>query len=159
VSCCRAPSSTAKEPLPLDARSSLRESYSRRSRRGPGGPIPSGDRLAQQEGDRGSADETAGDDQLASRTCRPGACALDQRLGERLRRRAGPVERAMRLRNQFPGAQPTSPRAQWRSRRGVASRSIWWKRAIDRLPGRVHEAAWRHCFGEASRRQVTLSCG
>ena len=39
-----------------------------------------------------------GNNQLAPGTCRPRACALDQRLGEGLRSRAGPIEVRARLR-------------------------------------------------------------
>jgi hypothetical protein len=103
-------SRTAEESLSLDARSGLRESCSRRGRRDFGGPIPSRNILAQQEGDRGYACATGGSYQLTSRTCWPRACALDQRLGEGLWRTAGPVTMTAHTRATALGGPPCSQR-------------------------------------------------
>jgi hypothetical protein len=43
-------------------------------------------------------------------------------------------------------------RAQRRSRTGVGSHRSGGSTALDRPPGMVHEAAWRHCFREASQK-------
>jgi len=84
-------SRTAEESISFDTRSGLRESCSRRGRRDSGGPIPSRKIFIQPEDGLRIACATVRNNELARRTFWSGASALAQRVGERLRRRAGLV--------------------------------------------------------------------
>jgi asparagine synthase (glutamine-hydrolysing) len=82
---------SSEEPLSLDPGSGLRESRPCGRRRDAGGPIPSRSSSLQQESAQGRVGATDRKHQLAPRPCRPRACALDRRLGERLWCRAEPL--------------------------------------------------------------------